>query len=105
MMHLHHGAQTARNQNDPMEIAEYASTPIETPAPGRFLSRKEVARLFGVSLSTVTRWARTGLIRSVRTPGGHYRYPAAELARTLPSSALHMANPKGDPDERHPDTQ
>jgi excisionase family DNA binding protein len=88
-----------------MDMDEYA-TPIDPNAPGRFLSRREVARLFGVSLSTVTRWARTGLIRSVRTPGGHYRYPAADLARTLPSAnARHAANPRGGPDEHHPDTQ
>ncbi|HEY2797874.1 MAG TPA: helix-turn-helix domain-containing protein [Thermoanaerobaculia bacterium] len=71
-----------------------------------FLSRREVARLFGVSLSTVTRWARTGMIPTVRTPGGHYRYPAAQLVGTLPSIALVNANPeKGGPHERHSGTQ
>jgi excisionase family DNA binding protein len=49
--------------------------------PKRFLSRREVARLFGVSLSTVTRWARQGLLRAARTPGGHYRFPAEETLR------------------------
>ena len=44
----------------------------------RFLSRKDVARLFGVSTSTVTRWAREGLLKTIRTPGGHYRFPAEE---------------------------
>jgi excisionase family DNA binding protein len=43
---------------------------------GPFLSRGEVSRLFGVSTSTVTRWARLGLLRALRTPGGHYRFPA-----------------------------
>ena len=46
-----------------------------------FLSRGEVARLFGVSVSTVTRWARTGLIPAVRTPGGHYRFRADDMRR------------------------
>ena len=46
---------------------------------GAFLSRGEVARLFGVSLSTVTRWARTGLVPAVRTPGGHYRFRADDF--------------------------
>ncbi len=50
-----------------------------------FLSRREVARLFGVSLSTVTRWARTGLIAAVRTPGGHYRYRAEQVRQTARS--------------------
>ena len=48
-----------------------------------FLSRGEVARLFGVSLSTVTRWARTGLLQTVRTPGGHYRYRAEDMRRAV----------------------
>lgn len=46
-----------------------------------FLSRRDVARLFGVSTSTVTRWAQRGLLRTVRTPGGHYRFPAGETRR------------------------
>jgi excisionase family DNA binding protein len=46
-----------------------------------FLSRSQVARLFGVSVSTVTRWARTGLLPAVRTPGGHYRFHADETRR------------------------
>ena len=51
----------------------------ETNAP--HLSRPQVARLFGVSASSVTRWARAGLIKAVRTPGGHYRFPAEETRR------------------------
>ena len=47
----------------------------------KFLSRRDVARLFGVSVSTVTRWARLGLLKVIRTPGGHYRFPAEETQR------------------------
>ncbi|HEX4441504.1 MAG TPA: helix-turn-helix domain-containing protein [Thermoanaerobaculia bacterium] len=57
------------------------------PVGGGFLSRSAVAGLFGVSASTVTRWARTGLIRSVRTPGGHYRFPADEIRRAADRAA------------------
>ena len=49
--------------------------------PPEFLSRGAVARLFGVSLSTVSRWARRGLLKAIRTPGGHYRFPADETRR------------------------
>ena len=49
--------------------------------PDRLLSRTEVARLFGVSTSSVPRWARTGLLKTIRTPGGHYRFPAEETRR------------------------
>jgi excisionase family DNA binding protein len=52
--------------------------PVQMPSTPQFLSRSAVARLFGVSASTVTRWARTGLLRTIRTPGGHYRFPAEE---------------------------
>lgn len=34
----------------------------------------EVARLLGVDPRTVTRWAVTGKIPSLKTPGGHRRY-------------------------------
>jgi excisionase family DNA binding protein len=62
--------------------------PIATPAPlarAAFLSRGEVSRLFGVSASTVTRWARQGLLKALRTPGGHYRFPAEETRRAAHS--------------------
>ena len=49
---------------------------------GRFLRTREVALLFQVSERAVTDWATKGRIRSVRTPGGHRRYPASHV-RTL----------------------
>ena len=54
-----------------------------TPAAPELLSRAEVARLFGVSVSTVSRWARQGLLKAVRTPGGHYRFRADEMRRAV----------------------
>jgi excisionase family DNA binding protein len=56
-----------------------AASPL--PVDAEFLTRRQVARLFGVSASTVTRWARTGLLAIVRTPGGHYRFRANETRR------------------------
>ncbi len=53
----------------------------EPPATGEFLSTGEVARLFGVSPSAVTRWGRTGVLKAVRTPGGHYRFRASDMRR------------------------
>jgi excisionase family DNA binding protein len=43
---------------------------------GRLLTRAEVAELFQVSPSTVTRWAEAGKLPSVKTLGGHRRYEA-----------------------------
>jgi len=57
------------------------SRPAPDAAPAEFLSRGAVARLFGVSVSTVSRWARRGLLKVIRTPGGHYRFPAEETRR------------------------
>lgn len=46
---------------------------------GRLLRTREVAILFQVSERAVTDWARRGRIPSVRTPGGHRRYPADQV--------------------------
>jgi excisionase family DNA binding protein len=40
----------------------------------RLLTPAEVAELFRVDPKTVTRWAKAGLISSIKTPGGHRRY-------------------------------
>ncbi|HEX9993805.1 MAG TPA: helix-turn-helix domain-containing protein [Acidimicrobiales bacterium] len=53
-----------------------------TGPSGRLLRTREVAILFQVSERAVTDWARKGRIPSVRTPGGHRRYPA-DAVRTL----------------------
>jgi excisionase family DNA binding protein len=61
----------------------------DPPGTPEFLSTGEVARLFGVSPSAVARWARTGSLRAVRTPGGHYRFRAREVhrvARAIPAA-------------------
>ena len=42
----------------------------------RLLTRAEVAEIFQVSPSTVTRWAEAGKLPSVKTLGGHRRYEA-----------------------------
>jgi len=59
----------------------------ERQADESFLTRAEVSRLFGVSPSTVTRWARMGLLRAVRTPGGHYRFPERETRQAAQRAA------------------
>lgn len=51
----------------------------------------EVAALFRVDPKTVTRWASTGRLGSIKTPGGHRRYRRSEvlalLAGTLPMTS------------------
>ncbi|HEY1119150.1 MAG TPA: helix-turn-helix domain-containing protein [Acidimicrobiales bacterium] len=50
---------------------------------GRLLRTREVAILFEVSERAVTDWATKGRIPSIRTPGGHRRYPADAVAGLL----------------------
>lgn len=45
----------------------------------RLLTPAEVAGLFGVDPRTVTRWATSGRLTPVRTPGGHRRYRRSEV--------------------------
>ncbi len=68
-----------------MPASEKKIGPAEEPKreliPTEWLSRRDVARIFQVSPSTVTRWAREGRVPAKRTPGGHYRYPAEAVRR------------------------
>ena len=53
-------------------------------SPGsRLLSRAEVAEMFRVSPSTVTRWSDAGMLPTVKTLGGHRRYDAAAVAELV----------------------
>jgi excisionase family DNA binding protein len=56
----------------------------ETP---RLLTPGEVAALLRVDPKTVTRWAAAGRITSIRTPGGHRRYPETDVQRILSGEA------------------
>jgi excisionase family DNA binding protein len=51
--------------------------PLLTPA--------EVAALFRVDPKTVTRWANSGKLTSIRTLGGHRRYLESEVRALLES--------------------
>lgn len=47
------------------------------------LTPSEVAKLFRVDPKTVTRWAKSGKLSSIRTLGGHRRYRATEVRALL----------------------
>jgi excisionase family DNA binding protein len=47
------------------------------------LTPSEVAMLFRVDPKTVTRWAKTGKLTSIRTLGGHRRYKESEVKALL----------------------
>ena len=47
------------------------------------LTPSEVAKLFRVDPKTVTRWAKSGKLTSIRTLGGHRRYKESEVKALL----------------------
>ena len=55
--------------------ARDAASPMMTPG--------EVASAFRVDTRTVTRWANDGKISFILTPGGHRRYPRAEVEKLI----------------------
>jgi excisionase family DNA binding protein len=71
------------------QTGHYLATPQSVPDPraasrdmvpdDRLLTPAEVAGLFGVDPRTVTRWATSGRLTPVRTPGGHRRYRRSEV--------------------------
>jgi len=58
-----------------MTNREFDAEPLLSPA--------EVAELFRVDPKTVTRWARAGMLTSLRTLGGHRRYRESEVRKLL----------------------
>jgi excisionase family DNA binding protein len=57
------------------------------PTVEQLLTPAEVAELFRVDPKTVSRWAKAGKLRSVRTPGGFHRFASSEV-RALLSAAF-----------------
>lgn len=55
-------------------------------ADDRLLTPSEVARMFRVDPKTVTRWAKTGKLKSIRTLGGHRRFRESEIETKLEES-------------------
>jgi excisionase family DNA binding protein len=47
------------------------------------LTPAEVARMFRVNPKTVTRWAQSGKLRSVRTLGGRLRFYRSDIERAI----------------------
>jgi excisionase family DNA binding protein len=64
----------------------YGPDTVPEALDGRLLRTREVALLFQVSERAVTDWATKGRIPSVRTPGGHRRYPAHLVRQLLDES-------------------
>jgi excisionase family DNA binding protein len=52
---------------------------MNTDPNSRLMTPTEVADALRVDPKTVTRWAKKGILQSVRTPGGHRRYLRSEV--------------------------
>jgi excisionase family DNA binding protein len=67
----------------------------------RLYSTADLARVCGVSISTIKRWTDAGLLRCVRTPGGHRKFriqDVAQAAKQLQTSLAPVdADDVGDP--------
>lgn len=64
----------------------------------RLLTPGEVASMFRVEPKTVTRWAASGRLASIRTPGGHRRFRESDVRALLrgeaqPSLAVRVPAP------------
>jgi excisionase family DNA binding protein len=64
-----------------------------TLTPAKFLTTRQLARLWLVSEATIKRWADTGQLTSSRTVGGHRRFPVAEVMRFQTERGLGLAAP------------
>lgn len=74
------------------------NAPARIPRPRRFrwgpyMSGPEVARLFGVSLTTVSDWARNGkLTRTRLRPGANWQYAEGEVVELYRRSLRERAS-------------
>lgn len=57
--------------------------PPSSPSDEKLYTPGEVAALFRVDPKTVTRWAASGRLTSIRTPGGHRRFRESDVRRLL----------------------
>jgi excisionase family DNA binding protein len=70
-----------------MDLLPLDAEPLLTPA--------EVATMFRVSRTTVTRWANDGKLTTIRTLGGHRRYRSAEIRGLLAGIPVRQPEPGG----------
>jgi MerR family transcriptional regulator, light-induced transcriptional regulator len=63
-------------------------------SPPDLHSPKQVARALGVSESSLKRWCDRGLIKTIKTAGGHRRVLAAEAIRFAQSRGITLASPE-----------
>ena len=76
-------AAAKQSEREHLVTELFGADPATEVLAGRLLRTREVALLFQVSERAVTDRARKGRLPSVRTPGGHRRYPADLVQQLL----------------------
>jgi excisionase family DNA binding protein len=61
-----------------------------------YLSPSEAAAMCRVDTRTLIRWVEKGKLTAVRTPGGHRRYPRAEIEAVIRSDERIIRRIAGD---------
>lgn len=87
----------------PCQIRQRCSLFMESPfdVSETMFALGEAAERLGVHPVTLRRWSESGKIRSVRTPGGHRRFPESEIRRLTGMEKEAAAQDRdwdGDPD-------
>lgn len=61
---------------------------MTTETPKADMAIGEVARCFGVAVSTVRNWELKGYITAIRTPGGQRRFRRADIEAMLTAKEI-----------------
>ena len=64
----------------------------QIPETEHLMTPGEVASLFRVDPKTVTRWAKSGKLTSIRTLGGHRRYRSSEVRLLLEKNGARIGD-------------
>lgn len=60
----------------------------------QLLTPRQAAEKLGMGYPALKHWILAGRIKTIKTPGGHHRIPAGELAKFLPAAQALAAGPR-----------
>ena len=58
---------------------------MKSESPQKFYPVRHACKVLGVSYPALKQWIYKGKLKTIKTPGGHHRIPAAEIDRLLPA--------------------